>query len=83
MTSPTQTHEQDRPVLTAEQALAVAQHDASRVYRDLSGYAIRLALDDDRWHIGYELKEPNLKGGGPSYVIDALSGAILSKRYEQ
>jgi hypothetical protein len=29
------------------------------------------------------LRDPNLQGGGPHYVIDAETGAILSKRYEQ
>ena len=35
------------------------------------------------WHIDYWLKNPNLNGGGPHYIIDATSGAILQKRYEQ
>ena len=33
--------------------------------------------------IAYELKDPRLKGGGPHYVIDAATGAIVLKRYEQ
>jgi hypothetical protein len=52
-------------------------------YRDLSAYRIQLVLEDDGWHVDYELKDPNLKGGGPHYLIDARTGAILSKRYEQ
>jgi hypothetical protein len=40
-------------------------------------------MEDDCWHTDYELKDPNLKGGGPHYVIDSATGAILSKRYEQ
>lgn len=69
--------------LAGDQALAVAQRDASRVYRDLSPYRIQLVLEDDGWHVDYELKNPQLKGGGPHYVIDAQTGAIVSKRYEQ
>ena len=71
------------PVLPGDQVLAIAQGDASRVYRDLSLYRIQLVLEDDGWHVDYELKDPRLKGGGPHYVIDAHTGAILSKRYEQ
>jgi hypothetical protein len=71
------------PEVTADQALRIAQADAARAYRDLSPYQIRLALEPDGWHIDYELKDPRLKGGGPHYVIDAGSGAILSKRFEQ
>jgi hypothetical protein len=67
----------------AEQVLAIAQADATRVYRDLSPYRIQLVLEDDGWHVDYELKNPRLKGGGPHYIIDALTGAIISKRYEQ
>jgi hypothetical protein len=69
--------------LAGDQALAIAQADAARVYRDLSPYRIQLSLEDDGWHIDYNLKDPRLKGGGPHYIIDAHSGTILSKRYEQ
>jgi len=69
--------------LAADQVLAIAQADAARVYRDLSPYRIHLVLEDDGWHVDYEPKDPRLKGGGPHYVIDAHTGAIVSKRYEQ
>jgi hypothetical protein len=71
------------PQVSADQALRIAQADAAKAYRDLSIYRIRLALEPDGWHIDYELKEPRLKGGGPHYVIDAGSGAIVSRRYQQ
>jgi len=77
----TATHARD--ALSADQILAIAQADASRAYRDLSVYAIRLALETDGWHVDYKLKDERLKGGGPRYVIDAVSGVILSKTYEQ
>jgi hypothetical protein len=70
-------------VITGDRALTVAQSDAAKVYRDLSPYAIRLSLEPDGWHVDYELKDPRLKGGGPHYVIDSATGAILAKRYEQ
>lgn len=42
-----------------------------------------MSLEDDGWHIDYELKDANVNGGGPHYIIHPLSGAIISKRYEQ
>ena len=69
--------------IASDHALRIAEADAVKAYRDLSGYRIQLALEDDGWHIYYELKDPRLKGGGPHYVIDPVTGAIASKRYEQ
>ncbi|HVC97656.1 MAG TPA: hypothetical protein VND64_28550 [Pirellulales bacterium] len=69
--------------LGCDQVLAIAQADAGRVYRDLSAYRIQLVLEDDGWHVDYELKDPRLTGGGPHYIIDAHTGAFISKRYEQ
>ena len=69
--------------LAGDQALAIAQADAARVYRDLSLYRIQLVLEDDGWHVDYDLKNPGLKGGGPHYIIDAQTGAVVSRRYEQ
>jgi len=65
-----------------DQALTIAHADAVRAYHDLSAYRIQVVLEADGWHVDYELKDPRLKGGGPHYVID-VSGAIVSKRYEQ
>jgi hypothetical protein len=70
-------------ILSGERVLTIAQADASRAYRDLSVYRIQLVLEDDGWHVDYDLKDAKLKGGGPHYVIDASSGAIIAKRYEQ
>ena len=70
-------------VLAGDQVLAIAQADAMAVYRELARYNIRLALEVDGWHVDYELKDSKWKGGGPHYVIDAVTGVILSKRYEQ
>lgn len=69
--------------LAGPRVLAIAHADATRVYRDLSTYRIELALEDDGWHVDYELKDEFLKGGGPHYVLDATTGEILSKSYEQ
>ena len=77
------TTNQAPPTINAEQALAIAQTAALQAYRDLTPYRIRLSLEADGWHIDYELKDPKCKGGGPHFVIDALSGAIVRKRFEQ
>ena len=71
------------PALAGDQALTIAQADASRAYGDLSVFKIQLVLQEDGWHVDYDLKDPTWKGGGPHYVIDSVTGAILSKRYEQ
>jgi len=83
MANPPQTQKRHPDALAADQALAIAQADAFQAYRDLSAYCIRLALEDDGWHVEYQLKDPRLKGGGPRYVIDSLAGTITSKTYEQ
>jgi hypothetical protein len=70
-------------MLAPDQILAIAHADATRSYRDLSRCRIHLTLEADGWHLSYDLKDPNLKGGGPNYLIDGHTGAILSKRYEQ
>jgi hypothetical protein len=71
------------PGLSSDQALKIAREDAERVYRDLAPYQIRLILEADGWHVDYDLRDPRARGGGPHYVIDAVTGEIVSKRYEQ
>jgi hypothetical protein len=75
--------EQPSGRFSCDQALKVAREDAEAVYRDLTRYSIRVALEADGWHVDYELRDPRARGGGPHYVIDATNGHILSKRYEQ
>lgn len=72
-----------QPNITREKALQIAREDAEKVYRDLSGYQVDIKLEHDGWRIDFELKDPDLDGGGPHYVIDPLNGRIVSKRYEQ
>ncbi len=69
--------------IAGDRALGIAQADAARAYRDVSPFRIQLVLEDDGWHVDYALKDPRLKGGGPHYIIDAHTGTILTKRYEQ
>jgi len=71
------------PSITSDQALRIARLDAERVYRDLSPYRASVVLEEDGWHIDYEIKDQQHQGGGPHYVIDLASGDILSRLYEQ
>jgi uncharacterized membrane protein YkoI len=70
-------------LLSSDQVLAIARQDAEKVYRDLTPYRISLVQEVDGWHVDYDLKDPQINGGGPHYVIDAQTGTILNKRYEQ
>ena len=69
--------------ISCDEALRIARTDAETAYRDLSIYRIAISLEENGWLVDYELKDPELQGGGPHYVIDARTGVILSKRYEQ
>jgi hypothetical protein len=69
--------------IACDRALKVAREDAEAVYPYLAHYWIRVALEEDGWHVDYELRDPRARGGGPHYVIDATTGQLLSKRYEQ
>lgn len=69
--------------IAAEDALRVARMDATNVYRDLASYRAVISFELDGWHVDYELKDPQQNGGGPHYWIDAATGSILHKRYDQ
>jgi hypothetical protein len=69
--------------IPSDQALRIARLDGEKAYRDLSIYRAVVALEADGWHVDYEFKDPGLSGGGPHYVIDPMTGTILTKRYEQ
>jgi hypothetical protein len=71
------------PRVSGDAALRIAHADAEQVYLDLSHYRIILALEPDGWHVDYQLKSVTAHGGGPHYIIDAATGAIAKKRYEQ
>ena len=72
-----------QPRLSSDEALKIARLDAERAYLDLTSYCIEIALEADGWHVDFELKNPQLNGGGPHYVIESSTGVILAKRYEQ
>ncbi len=70
-------------MITCDEALHTARVDAENAYGDLTPFRITLVLEQDGWHIDYEVKNPQWNGGGPHYVIDARTGVIVSKQYEQ
>lgn len=71
------------PAVSRQQALAIAEADALPVYRDLNDLTVEVALQDDGWHVDYWLRKPGWAGGGPHYIIDAETGAIVFKKYSQ
>ena len=73
----------DGKTLACDEALKIARTDAEQVYRDLSLYRISVVLEADGRQVDYALKDSALQGGGPHYLIDATTGDIVSKRYEQ
>ena len=83
MTTPTAAGDRSQHSLPCDQILKIAQADAQKAYGDLSLYRVTLALEPDGWHVDYELKDPDLQGGGPHYVIDSLTGKVTAKRYDQ
>ncbi len=70
-------------VLTCDEVLVIAREDAEPVYKDLSCFRIKITLQEDGWHIEYDLKDSTWNGGGPHYIIDATTGKILWKKYYQ
>lgn len=75
------------PTISSAQALAIATADAETAYRGNFGrFRIEIVLEDDGWHVTHEIHQRHgsrVAGGGPHYIIDAHTGAILSKKYYQ
>jgi hypothetical protein len=72
------------PTISRSRATAIAEADALPMYGvSLHTMESRISLHEDGWHIDYELRDQEEQGGGPHYVIDASTGAIVSKKYYQ
>ena len=73
------------PIIARQQAIADAEADALPMYGSyLHTLTLNVLLDDDGWHLEYSPKRDGYRtGGGPHYVIDATTGAIISKKYYQ
>jgi hypothetical protein len=83
MSTGTRPRPPDQAELTSHEILQIAHEDAVRAYRDLGPFRIAMSQEADGWHVDYELKDPNMNGGGPHYVIDPISGQIVHKVYHQ
>ena len=70
-------------MIDKDKALEIARENASKFYSDLSIYTVQAELVADQWHVHYILKDKNLDGGGPHYVISAVTGEIIEMRLEQ
>ncbi len=70
-------------MISEEQARAVAEAEARQAYHDLSVYTVTARLEGDAWYVDYELADPLALGGGPHLVVDAFSGEVVARRYEQ
>jgi hypothetical protein len=73
------------PAVTRQQAIAIAEADALPMYGNyLHTLVLQISLQDDGWHLVYSPKREGYRtGSGPHYVIDATTGAIVSKAYFQ
>lgn len=71
------------PTVSRQQAIAIAEADALPVYGDLNDLTLEVSLQDDGWHVDYWLRKPLTAGGGPHYIIDIATGAIVFKNYTQ
>jgi hypothetical protein len=69
--------------LPSDEILQIARKDAEKVYKDLDRFRISLFLEPDGWHVEYSIARPMVAGGGPHYIIDPVTGKILSKKYYQ
>jgi hypothetical protein len=72
-----------QPRLGSDQVLRIANEDAVRMYGDISDFRISIRLHPDGWHVEYAPDTPGEQGGGPHYVIDPVTGSIVSKKYYQ
>src|SRR5262249_52891102 len=68
-----------KATIPPEEALAIVEADAVMA-RGLTRHKTRVVLEDDGWHVDYELKNTRMRA--VHYVLDALTGEIVSKRYD-
>ncbi len=73
------------PKLTRDRVLSIAEADAVAAYDNLNSFRVEIQLKSDGWHVEYLFRGEGRfhTGGGPTYIIDAETGAILDKKYYQ
>jgi hypothetical protein len=69
--------------LNSDEVLSIARLHAEQTYRGLSLYRVPIEMEHDGWHFEYTLRDQNVGGQGPHYVIKPCMATILSQRYEQ
>lgn len=70
-------------LLDKESAISIAKEDAAKAYKSLEGFDVFACETPRVWHVFFELKDGNLDGGTPEYIIDKKTGSILRKNYYQ
>lgn len=70
-------------LIDRDSVMKIAEANAKTAYRDLSIYTVKAELKDEKWYVDYEIIDPQMVGGGPHYIISAVTGKIDSCRYEQ
>jgi len=73
------------PVISRQQTVGIVEADALPMYGNcLHTLVLEMTLHGDGWHLVYSPKRQRYcTGGGPHYIIDATTGAIVSKKYYQ
>ena len=66
-----------------EKAIEIAKKDAAKSGVPLDHYDISAFDERQFWHIAFELKNKELAGGGPDYLIDKGTGEIVRKKIYQ
>ena len=70
-------------IIDKDHAIAIAHDDALKSYGNLDNLEVNAVFSRGEWKIDYELKNKKLNGGVPHYRIDAKTGEIKHKIYEQ
>lgn len=71
------------PAVSRQQAISIAEADGLPVYGNLDDLTLEVTLMDDGWHVDYWVRKHRHAGGGPHYIINADTGQIVFKRYDQ
>jgi hypothetical protein len=66
-----------------EKAITIAREDAVKAYGSVEAFNVFACETARSWHVIFELKDADLNGGAPEYIIDKKTGNILRKTYEQ
>ena len=72
----------NQTTIDRETAIRIAKGDAVDNYK-VSIYDIAAEERSDGWRIVFKLKNPDLTGGGPDYLIDKKTGRILNATYNK